>query len=82
MPEAIPSIVQAPFRDGVIELGIGQPDPSLLPVAALADATATALRRYGVDALGYGIEAGPPRCSTGCAGTSAGSTPAPRRPMS
>lgn len=53
------SLTQAPVREGVVELSIGQPDPSLLPSVALADAAASALRRYGSEALGYGAEAGP-----------------------
>ena len=50
---------QAAVRDGVIELAIGQPEPSLLPTRELAVAAATALQKYGADALGYGAEYGP-----------------------
>jgi 2-aminoadipate transaminase len=50
---------QAPVRDGVVELSIGQPDPALLPSVALADAATSALRRYGSEALDYGAPAGP-----------------------
>ena len=53
-------ITQATVRPGFIEFSIGQPDPALLPADALAEAAASALRRYGADALGYGAEAGPP----------------------
>jgi DNA-binding transcriptional MocR family regulator len=50
---------QAPVRDGVVELSIGQPDLTLLPSAALAEAATSALRRYGSGALDYGAAAGP-----------------------
>ena len=50
---------QASVRDGVIELAIGQPEPALLPTSDLAAAAATALQKYGADALGYGAEYGP-----------------------
>jgi DNA-binding transcriptional MocR family regulator len=52
-------LTQAAVRDGVIELAIGQPEPSLLPTPELAEASVSALRRYGADALGYGAEFGP-----------------------
>ena len=54
-----PPLTQASVREGVIELAIGQPEPSLLPTRELAEASASALRRYGADALGYGAEYGP-----------------------
>jgi DNA-binding transcriptional MocR family regulator len=41
-------------------LSWGHPDPALLPVRELADATSRALDRYGADMLGYGNPAGPP----------------------
>ena len=52
-------LTQAAVRDGVIELAIGQPEPSLLPTVDLAAASASALQKYGADALGYGAEYGP-----------------------
>jgi DNA-binding transcriptional MocR family regulator len=52
-------LTQASVREGVIELAIGQPEPSLLPTLDLATASASALQRYGADALGYGAEYGP-----------------------
>jgi DNA-binding transcriptional MocR family regulator len=45
---------------GVIDLAWGHPDPSLLPVEALAEATRRALDRYGSDILEYGSTAGSP----------------------
>ena len=45
---------------GAIDLAWGHPDPSLMPVAELRDATARALERYGPDALAYGNSWGPP----------------------
>src|SRR6187397_22418 len=52
-------LTQASVREGVIELAIGQPEPSLLPTLDLAAASASALQKYGTDALGYGAEYGP-----------------------
>ena len=52
-------LTQASVRDDVIELAIGQPEPSLLPTLDLAAASASALQKYGADALGYGAEYGP-----------------------
>ena len=52
-------LTQAAVRDDVIELAIGQPEPSLLPTPDLAAASASALQKYGADALGYGAEYGP-----------------------
>jgi DNA-binding transcriptional MocR family regulator len=45
---------------GVIDLSWGHPDPALLPVGELAEATASALTRYGPQMLAYGAPAGPP----------------------
>ena len=53
-------IVQGGVRDDVIDLGLGHPDPDLLPVAGLERAAAAAFERYGTDVLGYGAAAGPP----------------------
>jgi len=52
-------LTQAAVRDGIIELAIGQPEPTLLPTLDLATAAASALHKYGADALGYGAEYGP-----------------------
>jgi 2-aminoadipate transaminase len=52
-------LTQASVRDDVIELAIGQPEPSLLPARDLAAASASALDKYDADALGYGAEYGP-----------------------
>lgn len=57
---SVAPIPQALERPGVIELFIGQPELSLLPAEAMAEAAASALRTYGPDALAYGIEQGPP----------------------
>jgi 2-aminoadipate transaminase len=51
--------VQITYREGIIDLGWGHPDPSLLPVAAMRRAAADALERHGPDALAYGFEHGP-----------------------
>jgi 2-aminoadipate transaminase len=59
LPSTGAALTQAAVREGVIELSIGQPDPTLLPADALAAAAESAVRRYGADALGYGAEAGP-----------------------
>ncbi len=44
---------------GVIDLSWGLPDPALMPVDAIREAAASALVRYGADALTYGWAAGP-----------------------
>lgn len=53
-------ITQAWIDDAVVDLGVGQPDPELLPVADLRRAAARVFDRYGPDVLGYGAPAGPP----------------------
>lgn len=53
----LPSI-QFVQRPGMIELGWGHPDPALLPSAAMGQATAAALDRWGAEALTYGADAG------------------------
>ena len=53
------SDLQMSLRHGVIDLGLGLPDPTLLPIVAVADAMADALSRRGGDALNYGYSAGP-----------------------
>lgn len=47
------------YREGIIDLGWGHPDPDLLPVRGLRRAAARVLDRYGADALNYGRAAGP-----------------------
>ncbi len=51
-------IVQIVLRPGITDLGWGHPDPTLLPVQMMRQATATALDRFGADALAYGIDQG------------------------
>ncbi len=51
---------QAAVSDDVIDLGLGHPDPDLLPVAELQAAASVAFDRYGTDILSYGAAAGPP----------------------
>jgi DNA-binding transcriptional MocR family regulator len=53
----IPTI-QLVRRPGIIELGWGHPNASLLPVSGLREAAAAALDRWGVDALNYGADQG------------------------
>lgn len=53
-------ITQAWIDDAVVDFGVGQPDPELLPVADLQRAAARVFDRYGPDVLGYGAPAGPP----------------------
>jgi 2-aminoadipate transaminase len=53
-------VVQGGVRDDVIDLGLGHPDPDLLPVAGLERAATAAFERYGTDVLSYGAAAGPP----------------------
>ncbi|AVT35307.1 PLP-dependent aminotransferase family protein [Plantactinospora sp. BB1] len=57
-PPALP-IVQFRSRAGSVDLGWGHPHPAALPVDAWAEATRSALRRYGAAALTYGHSAGP-----------------------
>jgi DNA-binding transcriptional MocR family regulator len=45
---------------GVIDLAWGHPDPSLLPVQELRDASHRAMERHGSDILEYGSTAGSP----------------------
>ena len=47
-------------RPGVIDLAWGHPDPSLLPVQELRDASHRAMERHGSDILEYGSTAGSP----------------------
>ena len=60
MPEArARGVAQIDLETDVTDLGPGQPDPSLLPVAMYRSAMDRALRRHKADALGYGANAGP-----------------------
>ena len=61
---ASPDSAEAPVMqfvpvEGVIDLGWGHPDPSLLPVEALRDAAARMFDRFGYRALTYGPSEGP-----------------------
>lgn len=47
-------------RAGIIDLAWGHPDPSLLPVQQLRDASHRAMERHGPDILEYGSTAGSP----------------------
>ncbi len=47
-------------RAGVIDLAWGHPDPNLLPVQELRDASHRAMERHGSDILEYGSTAGSP----------------------
>lgn len=51
--------LQMVLRPGIIDLGWGHPDPALMPVDALREATAATLDRAGADALAYGAGQGP-----------------------
>lgn len=50
--------IQLVRRPGIIELGWGHPDASLLPVSDMRGAAAAALDRFGADALAYGADRG------------------------
>jgi DNA-binding transcriptional MocR family regulator len=50
---------QNDLRPGFIELAYGEPDPALLPVAAVRGAAAAALERHGPAAIAYGGAEGP-----------------------
>jgi DNA-binding transcriptional MocR family regulator len=51
--------LQMVLRPGIIDLGWGHPDPALMPVEAVREATSAALTKYGPDALAYGAGQGP-----------------------
>jgi DNA-binding transcriptional MocR family regulator len=53
------SDLHATLQPGVLDLGLGHPDPALLPVDAIRRASAQAIARYGTHALGYGYATGP-----------------------
>jgi DNA-binding transcriptional MocR family regulator len=53
-------LTQYEATPGVIDLAWGHPDPNLLPVEELAEATRRAMERHGSDILEYGSTAGSP----------------------
>jgi DNA-binding transcriptional MocR family regulator len=53
------SDTQMSLRPGFLDLGLGHPDPTLLPVAAMQRATTRILETLGGEALSYGWAAGP-----------------------
>lgn len=57
MSQTLP-LLQLTLRPGMLELGWGHPDLSLLPVDELREASGAALRRYGAGALTYGADQG------------------------
>ena len=52
-------LTQNVLREGIIELGYGEPDPRLLPVDLVAAAAAAALADLGPGAIAYGRRPGP-----------------------
>ena len=57
----VQSSAQKEIAAGMIDLGIGQPSPALLPVAALAQAAADCTAKPECTLLAYGAEQGDPR---------------------
>lgn len=55
-----PRLTQYEATPGVIDLAWGHPDPTLLPVEELGEATRRAMGRHGSDILEYGSTAGSP----------------------
>jgi DNA-binding transcriptional MocR family regulator len=53
------SDTQMSLRPGILDLGLGHPDPTLLPIEAVKRATAKILDDLGLEALSYGWAAGP-----------------------
>lgn len=53
------AVAQFVERAGVLDLAWGHPDPALLPVGEVAQATAQTFERFGAEALAYGAPAGP-----------------------
>ena len=53
------SDTQMARRPGLLDLGLGHPDPTLLPIAAMQRASAHTLGTFGSEALSYGWAAGP-----------------------
>jgi len=64
----IQSSSQKEIPAGMIDLGIGQPSPGLLPVAALVEAASHCAGRPGGILLSYGAEQGDPGFRTALAG--------------
>jgi 2-aminoadipate transaminase len=60
MTSSGPRLTQYEAKPGVIDLAWGHPDPNLLPVQELAEATRRAMDRHGSDILEYGSTAGSP----------------------
>jgi 2-aminoadipate transaminase len=57
------SDTQMALRPGILDLGLGHPDPALLPLALVERALREVLTRYGAHALNYGWGGGPgPLC--------------------
>jgi 2-aminoadipate transaminase len=52
-------VAQAAVPPGVVDLGVGQPDPDLLPVALMRQAARHCAERIQNEDLAYGVEAGP-----------------------
>jgi len=59
-PSTSARLTQYQPTPGVIDLAWGHPDPKLLPVSELAEATRRAMERHGSDILEYGSTAGSP----------------------
>lgn len=53
-------LTQNTLREGVVELGPGEPDPRLLPVELVSRAAAAALTELGPGVIAYGSPPGPP----------------------
>ncbi|MFZ1957081.1 MAG: aminotransferase class I/II-fold pyridoxal phosphate-dependent enzyme, partial [Desulfobacterales bacterium] len=51
-------ITQLNLSDDIIDLGVGQPDPSLLPLAVLSQAATHRLTQPDASLLQYGMEQG------------------------
>lgn len=60
---SIPSTYLRPtqnvIREGIAELGYGEPDPRLLPVDLVAEAAEGVIREFGPGAISYGERSGP-----------------------
>jgi DNA-binding transcriptional MocR family regulator len=50
--------IQLTQRPGIIDLGWGHPDSTLLPAAELRQAASAAIERWGAEALAYGADRG------------------------
>lgn len=82
MSAAAPSAVQKEIPAGMIDLGVGQPSPALLPVEAIAQAAADCTGRREPGLLAYGIEQGEGRFRAALAEFLAARTAAPVDPES